>query len=125
MLCLAAEILYRVVSGARFLTGGVIECNIADRRSVAELLMLSKIICASTRRTLFMVLFLGSMCQYGTRGALAAHRYIYSPPRCRSSQFRRTCITLSVSLWNDLAFPVFDGVGLAGFNIVANVFLLA
>ena len=32
---------------------------------------------------------------------------------------------LSVSLWNDLSDPVFDGVGLAGFKIRANAFLLA
>ena len=33
--------------------------------------------------------------------------------------------TLSVSLWNDLANPVFDGVGLAGFKSRANAFLWA
>ena len=32
---------------------------------------------------------------------------------------------LSVSLWNDLADPAFDGVGLAGFKSRANAFLLA
>ena len=32
---------------------------------------------------------------------------------------------LSVSLWNDLSDPVFDGVGLAGFKSRANGFLLA
>ena len=32
---------------------------------------------------------------------------------------------LSVSLWNDLDDPVFDGVGLAGFKSRANAFLLA
>ena len=31
----------------------------------------------------------------------------------------------SVSLWNDLANPVFDGVGLAGFKSRANASLLA
>ena len=31
---------------------------------------------------------------------------------------------LSVSLWNDLANPVFNGVGLAGFKSIANAFLL-
>ena len=31
----------------------------------------------------------------------------------------------SVSLWNDLADPVFDGVGLVGFKTRANAFLLA
>ena len=60
-----------------------------------------------------------------TRGALVAHRYIYAPPRCRTSQYRRTFIPLSVSLWNDLSDPVCDGVGLAGFKCRANAFLLA
>ena len=58
------------------------------------------------------------------RGALIAHRYIYAPPRCRTSQYSRTFIPLSVSLWNDFANPVFDGVGLAGFKS-ANASLLA
>ena len=34
------------------------------------------------------------------------------------------CFILSV-LWNDLADPVFDGVGLVGFMSKANAFLLA
>ena len=38
---------------------------------------------------------------------------------------RRTIISLSVSLWNDLVDPVFDGVGLAGFKSRSNAFLLA
>ena len=59
------------------------------------------------------------------RGALVVHRYTYAPPRCRTSQYRRTFVTLSVSLWNDLADPVLDGVGLAGFKSRANDFLLA
>ena len=50
-----------------------------------------------------------------TRCAVIAHRYTYAHPRCRTSQFRMTFIPLSVSLWNDLGDPVFDGVGLAGF----------
>ena len=48
-----------------------------------------------------------------TRNAVIAHRYTYAPPRCRTSQYYKTCIPLSVSLWNDLYGPVFDGVGLA------------
>ena len=60
-----------------------------------------------------------------TRGAVIAHRYTYTPPRCRTSQHRRTFIPWSVSLWNDLSDPVFDGVGLAGFKSIANAFLLA
>ena len=59
-----------------------------------------------------------------TRGALVTHRYTYAPPRCRTSQYSRTFIPLSVSLWNDLANPVFDGVWLAGFKSRAIVFLL-
>ena len=59
-----------------------------------------------------------------TRGAVIAQQYTYAPPRCRTSQYRRTFIHLSVSRWNDLGDPVFDGVGLAGFKSRANAFLL-
>ena len=60
-----------------------------------------------------------------TRGAVVAHRYTYEPPRCKTSQYRRTFVPHSMSLRNDLADPVFDGVGLAVFNSRANAFLLA
>ena len=62
-----------------------------------------------------------------TRGALVAHiyRHSFAPPRCRTSQYRISFVPLSVSLWNDLIDPVFDGVGLAGFKSRANPFLLA
>ena len=59
-----------------------------------------------------------------TCGALVAHRHSFAPPRCRTSQHRRSFVPLSVSLWNDLTDPVFDGVGLAGFKSRANAFLL-
>ena len=60
------------------------------------------------------------------RGALVlALQYIYSPLRSRTSQYRRTFISLSVSLWNDFAYPAFDGVELVGFKSRANSFLLA
>ena len=39
------KLLDRSVSGARFLTGGVFECDIAHRRSVAVLCMLYKMRC--------------------------------------------------------------------------------
>ena len=51
--------------------------------------------------------------------------YTFAPPRFRTSQDPRTLIPLSVSLWNDLVDPVFDGVGLAGFKSRSNAFLLA
>ena len=60
-----------------------------------------------------------------TRGAVIAHRYTYAPRRCRTSQYLRTFIPLSVSLWSDLSDPVFDGVRLAGFKSRADAFLLA
>ena len=60
-----------------------------------------------------------------TRGALVAHRHSFAPPRCRTSQYRRSFVPLSVSLWNDLSDPVLDGVGLAGFKSRATAFLLA
>ena len=47
----------------------------------------------------------------------------FCAPRCRTSQYRLTFILVpSVSLWNDLADPVFAGVGLAGFKSRANAF---
>ena len=46
-----------------------------------------------------------------TRGALVAHRYTYEPP---------LSVSRSVSLWNDLADHVFDGVGLGGFDGVVH-----
>ena len=60
-----------------------------------------------------------------TRDAVIAHRFTYAPSRCRTSQYRRTFIPLTVSLWNNLSDSVFDGVGLAGFKSRANAFLLA
>ena len=60
-----------------------------------------------------------------TRDALVAHRYTYAPPRCRTSQYSRTFIPSSVSLWNDLANSLFGGVGLAGFKSRDNASLLA
>ena len=60
-----------------------------------------------------------------TSGALVAHLYTYAPPPCRTSQYRMIFISLSMSLWNDVADPLFDGVGLAGFKSRANAVLLA
>ena len=127
MWCSAADThlkqLDRAVSGARVLTGGVFECDIAHRRSVAVLCMLYKIRCFQMHPL--------NDAQPGpcvpvrfTRRALVAHRYTYAPPHCRTSQYRRTFAPFSVSLWNDLADPIFYGVGLAGFKSRANAFLL-
>ena len=61
----------------------------------------------------------------GTRGALVARRHSFARPNCRTSHYRITFASFSVSLWNDFSDPVFDGVGLAGFKSRANAFLLA
>ena len=60
-----------------------------------------------------------------TGGAVIAHWCTYAPTRCRTWQYRRAFIPLSISLWKDLGDPVFDGVGLAGFKSRANAFLLS
>ena len=60
-----------------------------------------------------------------TRGALTVDRYTYALPRSQTSQYRRTFVRLSVSLWNDRsADPEFDGVGLAAFKSRTNVFFI-
>ena len=125
MWCSAADthlkLLDRVVSGASFLTGGVLECDLAHRRSVAVLCMLYKIGCNSMHP------LYGALSEpvRVTRSAVLTHRYTYEPARCRTSQYSKTFIPLSVSLWNNTSNAVFDGVGLAGFKTKANVFLLA
>ena len=112
------------MSGASFLTEGVFACDLAHRRSVSVLCMLYKIRCNSMH-PLYGALNVPYVPVRVTRGAVIAHRYTYAPPRCRTSQYRQTFVPFSVSLWNDLSDPVFDGVGLAGFKSRANAFLLA
>ena len=106
--CSAADthlnLLDRAVSGAQFLTGAVFECDIAHCQSAALLCMLYKIRCNPMHHRngalpgLYVPVWV-------TCGALVTHRYTYAPPRCRTSQYSRTFIPLSVSLWNDLASP--------------------
>ena len=59
-----------------------------------------------------------------TRSALVAHRYTYAPPRCRTSQNRRTFIPLSSSLWNDLTNSLLDGMVLAGLKSQGQCFFI-
>ena len=119
------KLLDRATSGARFLTGGVFECDISHRRSVAVLCMLYEIRCNPVR-PLNGALPGPYVPARVTGGALVAHRYTYAPPRCRTFQYSRIFIPFSVSLWNDLANnPLFDGVRLAGFKSRANASLLA
>ena len=113
---------------AGFLAGGVLECNLAHRRSVAELCMLFNIKSNPMHPLNCAVSFPYVPVRVTVRvtcGALVAHRHSFAPSRCRTPQYRRTLVPLSVSLRNDLSELVFDGVGLAGFKSRANAFLLA
>ena len=100
---------------------GVYECDSAHRRSVAVLCVLLKIRCNPMHQLVdaqpgpyvpVRVAF----------GAVVGHRYTYTPRRCRTSQYHRTFVHLSVSLRNDHAVSVFDGVGLTGFKSRTNAF---
>ena len=126
--CSAADthlkLLDRAVSGARFQTGGMFESNISHRRPVLVLCMVYKIRCNPVHPLNGALPGLYVPVRV-TRGALVTHRYNYAPPRCRTLQYSRTFVPFSVSLWNDLANPVFNGVGLAGFKSRANASLLA
>ena len=78
------KLLDRVVSGARFLTRGVFECDLAHRRSVAVLCMLYKIRCSPVHH-LYGALRDPHVPVRVAPGAVIAQRYTYAPPRCRSS----------------------------------------
>ena len=74
-----------------------------------------------TRCTHSMMLYLDRMCQCELHAVPWSHigilmHNLAAEPRSRTSQSSRTFVPLSVSLWNDLADPVFNGVGLAGFK---------
>ena len=118
------KLLDRIVSGACFIAGGVLNCNLSHRQSVAVLCMLYKIRC-NPMHPLCGALPVPYVPVRITSGTLITHRYTYAPPRCRTSQYRRTFIPLSVSLWNDLVDPIFDGVGSVDFKSRSNAFFLA
>ena len=126
--CSAADLhlklLDRVVTSTGFLAGAVLECNLANRQSVAQLCMLF-MIKSNPIHPLSGSLPLPYVPARVTRGAVVAHRHSFRPPRCGTSQYHRTCVPLSMSLWNGLSDPVLDGAGLAGFKSIANAFLLA
>ena len=67
-----------------------------------------------------MVLYLYHFSQCGLYAVPWSHIGIFNYDR--TSQYLRTFVPFSVSLWNDLAYLVFDDVRLAGFKSRANVF---
>ena len=123
MWCSAADahlqLLDRVVSDVSFLTLLVFECDLASRRSVSYL-----VCCTRSDVTRYTPERYVPVRVSFTRGAVIAHRNTYAPRSSRTSQHHSTFISLSVSLWNDLGDPVFDGVGLAGFKSRANAFFV-
>ena len=118
------KLLDRCSQWCPFLTGGVFECDIAHRRSVAVMCMLYKIRCNPMHP--LMVLYLDRMCQCGLHAVLWLHiciliRRLAAEPRSTAGLF----IPLSVSLWNDLADPVLDSARLPDFKSRATAFLLS
>ena len=77
--------------------GGVLNCNLSHRRSVAVLCMLYKIRC-NPMHSLCGALPVPYVPVLVTRGALIANRYTFAPPRCKTSQYRRT-LDLSGTIW--------------------------
>ena len=71
------ELLDRTFNGTCSLTGGVLDCDLAHRRSVAVLCRLMHPLGGSLHVPYVPVRVLD--------GALVAHRYTYAPSRCRTS----------------------------------------
>ena len=75
------KLLERVVRSASFLAGGVLEYNLAHRRSVAELCMLFKI----KSNPMHPVSSAYPLPYVPARVTRGAHRHSFAPPRCRTS----------------------------------------
>ena len=82
--CSAADshlkLLDKVVRSAGFQAGGILECNLAIRRYVAELCMLFKIKS-------------NPMPSGVTSDALVAHRHSFAPNHCRTQCRRTVCLS--------------------------------
>ena len=102
------KLLCRVVSGARFLTGGVFVCDIGHRRSVAVLCMLYKIRCNPTH--LLYVIYQFAMCQCGLHPVHWLHIGIFMS--LLAAEHRSTTWLLlpshAGSLWSDLVNSIYS-----------------
>ena len=78
----------------------VLEFNLAHRHFVTVLCMLFKIK-TNPMHPLSGALPFPYVPVRVTRGAFIAYRHSFAPHCCRTSQYRRTMVFLSVSLWND------------------------
>ena len=72
----------------------------------------------------FVVHCLCLLCSAGSTWCLGRSSEFLRTSSLRTSQYCRSCIPLSVCLWNDLGVRVFDGVGLAGLKSRVNASLL-
>ena len=99
--CSAADthlkLMDREVCGAHFPAGVVLECDVAHRLTVTVLCMHYKIRC-NPMHPLYGAPHGPYVIVRVTRGFLVAYTYTYSIPRCRTSQYRRSLIPLSMSL---------------------------
>ena len=100
--CSAADthlrLLDRVVSGASFLTGGVFECDLAHRLSVAVLYILYKSRC-NPMHPIYGALPVLLMCQCGlhpSRYRTTVHFYASSPQNLALSQDYYSPVSISV-----------------------------
>ena len=98
------QLLDRAVSGASFLTLGVIECDLAHRRSREVFCMLYKVR-RNPMHPLHGCLPVPHVCQAGLQAVLCSQIGILMRLlAARTSQHCRTFfLPLSVSLWNDIA----------------------
>ena len=89
---------------AGFLTGGMFECDITHRRSMAVLCMMYKNKC-NPMHPPNGALPGPYVPVWVLRGALVAHRYTYAPPRCRTSQYGRLSFYTQCSSGTILLIP--------------------
>ena len=88
-----------------FLSGSVLHCNLAHRRTVAMLRMLFKVK-SNPVHPLNGALPLPYVPKRVTRGAMVAHRYSFAPPSCRISQCRWTFMPISQCLCETILMPL-------------------
>ena len=121
VLCSAADshlkFLDWVIISASFLTGDVLRVNLAHRQSVAVLCMLSRI-GSNSLRPQCGALPLPYVPMRVTPGALVVHRHSFAPPRCRTAQYCRTSVPLSVAKVGAICPSLLKtvGAGLVGFE---------
>ena len=80
------KLLDRVVRGAGFLAGGIFDCNLPHRRSVAVICTIFKIK-SNAMHPVSDALPLPHVPARVTRGTLVAHRHSFASPCYRTSQY--------------------------------------